>query len=83
MTEFRIVRIDIGPEAVMAVLPDVDTAEQYIRDLWQYREDVGVLTPSFEHQQHFYRIERWDDGESEFTTQWRIDYDSGDMLEVT
>ena len=82
MSEFRIVRVDIAPDAVIAVLPDIATAEAYIRDYWQDHDNVGVLNPTFEHQQHFYRIEQWDEGEQAFTTQWRIDYDTGDMLVV-
>ncbi len=82
MSEFRIVRIDIAPDCVTAVYPDLVTAEAAVRGMWQDYDNVGVLNPQFEWQQHFYRIEQWDEGEESFTTQWRIDYDSGDMLVV-
>ncbi len=82
MSEFRIVRIDIGPTATIAVLPDLATAEAYIRDYWQDHDNVGVFNPSYQYQQDNYRIEQWDEGEPSFTTQWRIDYDTGDLLVV-
>ncbi len=82
MSEFRIVRIDIAPDSVTAVYPSLAAAEAEIRTLWQDHDNVGVLNPQFEFQQHFYRIEQWDEGEQTFTTQWRIDYDTGDMLVV-
>ncbi len=83
MSEFRLVRIDLGPDAVVGVYPDVNSAEFELRAMHEQRPaGSGVLSPRWEWQQHMWRIEQWDEGEETFTTQWRIDFDTGDLLVV-
>ncbi len=80
MSEFRLVRIDLG--AVVGVYPDVSAAEFELRAMHATSSESGVLGPRWEWQQHMWRIEQWDEGEESFTTQWRIDFDTGDLLVV-
>ncbi len=83
MSEFRLVRIDLGPDAVVGVYPDVNSAEFELRAMHEQRPaGSGVLSVRWEWQQHMWRIEQWDEGEETFTTQWRIDFDTGDLLVV-
>ncbi len=83
VSEFRLVRIDLGPDAVVGVYPDVNSAEFELRAMHEQRPaGSGVLSVRWEWQQHMWRIEQWDEGEESFTTQWRIDFDTGDLLVV-
>ncbi len=83
MSEFRLVRIDLGLDAVVGVYPDVFSAEFELRSMHEQAPvGSGILGPRWEWQQHMWCIEQWDEGEESFTIQWRIDFDTGDLLVV-
>lgn len=84
MSEYRITRVDLSLSCVVCSYPSLEAAEAFLRENWC---DVAhgrpnSLHPRYATVQDSYRIVQWDEEVGGPLAAWRLDYESGDVIEV-